>query len=333
MGVTEGVNKGRRPGGRARMPLAMPQAIGGIAVGSMGSSVIIGAVLARPASAASGCVGPIGNHFDGYTFNNNGSGFEGVLAYVQAYRADTCTPHENNDFYSAWSMLHADNCSWGYAQSGYNATYPNTSPYDFAQQATCTGTLYSNFPTSSTYLCPLGSSSKYFTQPDGTGGVESGVFIGNTAYLLEDTGASKDWSGTKVGEFYGEVGHDENDMPATSSAPANFTNINFDYSGTWSSSYGSTQYENDQPGSWGLSSVSSNAFNQRAGRVEHVDERHYAYVSRHPGVDPDLQERTLADWQYCWSGRPTSRRYEQHVCPAPIDARTRRCLFYLQPGG
>lgn len=156
-------------------------------------------------------------------------------------------------------MLHGSSCgSWGYAQSGYNATYPNTTPYDFAQQSNCSGSqIYSNFPTSSLYQATLGTSYKYETEPDSTNGVISGVEINNTFYSLEDTGANHDWSGLNIGEFYGEVGHDENDMPGTASAPANFTQMEFEYSGSWSSSYLFSSADDEQPGSWGLSSLSS----------------------------------------------------------------------------
>jgi len=246
---------------RLRAGVAFLPAIGGTAIGTAVGVGFVEFGSAPAADAAGTCVGPISNHFDGYSFDDL-TNLQGISAAITPYSAATCTPHQNNDRYAAWSMIAGSSCpgSYGYAQSGYAAFYPATSPpTDFAQQSSCDGSeVYSNFPTSSKYDTTLGSSIQYETYPDSSGGLISGAVIGGSFTALEDQDVNSTWTGLIIGECYGEVGHDENDMPGTASSPVYFNGpIQFENGGSFSTSYAFSAGYDEQPASWGLSSLTN----------------------------------------------------------------------------
>jgi len=141
--------------------------------------------------------------------------------------------------------------------------FAGDSAYHFAEQGNCSGSLYDiNYAESkgSFYKAIPGTQYKYETQPDGNGGLDSSVSIGGSEYSLLDHTYNSDWTGLTIANVAGEDTWLQDAMPGTAALPGVFNGLDFEYIGGWSTKYNFDCSIDNSPSTWGLSSLTNNAF-------------------------------------------------------------------------
>jgi|GEM_PF-7134380 len=262
-------NWGKRRSAQRLLPAAQSGLLGfGAVLGaSLGATATYSVVGPTPiAGAVSGCSGSISNYFDGYS-SSNITGLKGISANLTTRTSHLCTPLQNNDFYSEWTMMAGGGGNPGYAQSGTDFTQGSTSYVRlFAQANTCnTCAPYSNFTNTQ---ANAGQVIQFYTQPDSTGGIFSAYASPpySTGYVLLDTGVNKSWSSPWDAQLYGEVGHLQSDIPGDSANQTQFKAINALENGSWTNALAGLTPYNQNGGAWGLSPIG-------------VDSNNYKYFS------------------------------------------------------